>query len=122
MLIAASRLASPRPTTGNIHRAANLQQPRFLEMADDECIISGALRLKRIADGLRRATEFGQRMKMPVGRIEAVDLEVDAGARGAVEKGLQAARCKAPARAGERSFDTKYGGTGRFVHVGPEKI
>jgi len=74
---AANRLASPRPMTGMSTRAADFQEAGLLEMPDDECVISGALRLQRVADGLCGATEFRERMKVLVGRVEAVHLEFE---------------------------------------------
>src|SRR6202000_323150 len=54
-----------------------------------ERVITGALGFQRIADGLRRAAEFGQRMKMPVWRIEAMNLECHARRGGRIEMRLQ---------------------------------
>ena len=47
-------------------------------------------RLKRIADGLRSAAKFGQRMEMPVGQMSTVNFELRPGTGGMVKKGLQA--------------------------------
>ena len=58
-------------------------------MANDEGVISCTLRFERIADGLRRAAEFCQRMKMPVGRIKTVDFELNVGPGCLVEISLQ---------------------------------
>ena len=74
---------------GNVDGAADLQEARLLEMTDDEGVIAGALRLERVADGLRRAAEFRQRMKEMVGRIEAVHLELDARGGDGVQLALQ---------------------------------
>ncbi|TMJ28628.1 MAG: hypothetical protein E6G96_11435, partial [Alphaproteobacteria bacterium] len=74
---------------GNIERAANFQEPRLLEMADDECIIARTFGLDRVADGLRGTTEFGQRMEVTIRRIEAVHLEPNAGRGGGVQRALQ---------------------------------
>ena len=90
MLSAASMLASPSPITGMSTRAADLQETRLLEMADDEGIVAGALCFECIADGLRRAAKFGQRMEMSVGRVEAMHLEPRRRDRDMVEKSLQA--------------------------------
>ena len=48
---------------GNVDRAADFQEPRLLEIADDEGVISCAFRLQSVADRLRGAAEFRQRMK-----------------------------------------------------------
>src|SRR5262249_5135574 len=52
-------------------------------------VVSCALRVQSVADGLRRAAEFRQRMEEVVGRIEAMDLEADAGTGGCVEQCFQ---------------------------------
>ena len=46
------------PDDRHIHCATHLQETRLLEVADDERVISCTLGFERIADGLRRASEF----------------------------------------------------------------
>src|SRR6516164_8394386 len=88
MLNAASSVASPRPITGDVDRTADFQKAGLLEVTDDEGVVSLALRVQSVADGLRRAAEFRQRMEEVVGRIKAMDLEPDAGTGGCVEQRL----------------------------------
>src|SRR5579864_6064649 len=57
----------------------HFQEPGLLQMADDEGIVAGALGFQGVADRLCRAAEFGQRVKMAVGRIQAVNLEAHTG-------------------------------------------
>ena len=78
-----------QPDHGDVERAADFEEARLLEVADDEAVVSGALGLERVADRLRRAAEFGQRMEQMVGRIEPVHLEPDAGGGGRVQQRLQ---------------------------------
>ena len=52
-----------------------LQKAGLLEVADDEGVVTSALRLQGIADRLRGAAEFRQRVKQMIGRIEAVYFE-----------------------------------------------
>ena len=73
----------------DIERAADFQKAGLLEVADDEGIVSRALRLQRVADRLRGAAEFRQRVEQMIGRIEAVDLEPDAGTGCRVQQTLQ---------------------------------
>src|SRR5262249_5769011 len=56
---------------GDIDRTADFQKARLLEVTDDEGVVSCALRVQSVADGLRRAAEFRQRMEEVVGRIKA---------------------------------------------------
>ena len=67
----------------------HFQEPGLLEMTDDERVVAAALSFERIADGLCRAAKFGQRMKVAVGRIEAMNFKLDARTSGLVEKCLQ---------------------------------
>ena len=73
----------------NVDRAADFQKTGLLKMANDECIVTRALCLQSIADRLRGATEFRQRMKEVIRRIQAMNLEaeIDPGYR--VEQILQ---------------------------------
>src|SRR5262245_47914526 len=52
-------------------------------------MMTSAPAVQSIADGLRRAAKFRQRMEQVVGRIEAMDLEPDAGTGGCVQQRLQ---------------------------------
>ena len=76
---------------GNVDRAANFQEAGLLEMPNDERVISRAFRFQRVADRLRGATEFRERMKVLVGRVEAVDLEFEIGAGDRIEQSPAAA-------------------------------
>jgi hypothetical protein len=58
-------------------------------MPDHEGVVTGTLGFERIADGLRGAAEFCQRMKQVIGRIEAMDLELDAWTGHGIQKVLQ---------------------------------
>ena len=63
---AARRLASPSPTTG-ISTAPRISSTRLLEMPDDEGIVAIALCFNSVADHLRRAAEFRQRVEVTIG-------------------------------------------------------
>jgi len=58
-------------------------------VADDEGVVAVALRFDRVADHLRSAAKFRQRVEMTIGRVEAVDFEADIGRRNLIEKRLQ---------------------------------
>ena len=73
----------------DVDGAADFQQAGLLEVADHEGIVARLFCFQRMTNDLPGATEFGQRMKEAIGRIEAVDLEADARARDAVEQRLQ---------------------------------
>ena len=73
----------------DVERTADFQQARLLEMADHEGIIASLFGFKRVADRLRGAAEFRQRVKQMVGRVEAMDLEPDAGTGHGVQQALQ---------------------------------
>jgi len=60
---------------GNVDGSADLQEAGLLEVADDEGVVTRALRLERVADRLRGAAEFRQRVEQMIGRIEAVYFE-----------------------------------------------
>src|SRR5262249_37613691 len=70
---------------GDVDRTADFQQARLLEVTDDEGVVPCPFRIQSVANGLRRATKFRQRMEEVVGRVEAMDLESDAGTGGCVE-------------------------------------
>src|SRR5271155_892849 len=86
-------------------------------MADDERIIARPLRLERIADYLRRAAEFGQRMKISVGRVETMDFEPVAGTGGAVQKRLQPPDIGCLFLRVNKALIPNPGGTRRFGHM-----
>ena len=73
----------------NVECAADFQKARLLKMADDKGVVTVALRLDGDADHLCGAAEFRQRMEKMIGRIEAVDFELHAGACGRIECRLQ---------------------------------
>ena len=58
-------------------------------MTDDESVVSRAFCLKSVADRLRGAAEFRQRMDIMVGRFEAANLEFDAGRSRCIKQILQ---------------------------------
>ncbi len=74
---------------GNVDRSADLQKAGLLEVADDEGVIARALRLQGIADRLRGAAEFRQRMEQMIGRIEAVYFEPDTRTGHRIQQALQ---------------------------------
>jgi hypothetical protein len=75
---------------GNVDRAADFEQPRLLEVPDDETRhIRRAPPPGRWRDHLRGATEFRERMKVQVRRVEAVDLELEIRAGDRIEQLLQ---------------------------------
>jgi hypothetical protein len=76
------------PDHRDVQRSANFQEARLLEVADDEGIISCAFGLERVADCLRGAAEFRQRVEEMIGRIETVDFELDAGTGNRVQDTL----------------------------------
>lgn len=102
---------------GDVDRTADFQQAGFLEVTDDEGVVSCALRVQGIADGLRRAAEFRQRMEEVVGRIEAMDLEPDAGTGGCVEQRLQSLYVGRLLDRMDEALIPQPGGTGRFGHT-----
>jgi hypothetical protein len=69
----------PETDHRDVDGAADLQEARLLEMADDEGVVSRAFRFERVSDRLRGAAEFRERMEEVVWRIEAVHFEADAG-------------------------------------------
>jgi hypothetical protein len=73
---------------GDVEGAADFQEAGFLEVSDDEAVIARALGFECVADRLRGAAEFRQRMEKVVGWVEPVHLEFDAGRRGGVEQRL----------------------------------
>jgi hypothetical protein len=81
-------LASPNPTNGDVEGAADFQEAGFLKVSDDEAVIARALGFECVADRLRGAAEFRQRMEKVVGWVEPVHLEFDAGRCGGVEQRL----------------------------------
>ena len=106
---------------GNVQRAANFQKARLLEMADDECIVARALRLERVADRLRGAAKFRQRMEVMVGRIEAMDFEPDAGTGGRVQQRLQPLDVGRLLGRMDEALIPDAGGTGGFGHALPPR-
>src|SRR5215470_19972278 len=89
----------------------------LLEVTDDEGVVSLTLRVQSIADGLRRAAKFRQRMEQVVGRIEAMDLEPDAGTGGCVQQRLQSLDVGRLLDRMDEALIPKPGGTGRFGHT-----
>src|SRR5579864_2558696 len=73
----------------HVHGAADLQQSGLLEMADDERVIAGTFCFQCVANGLRGATEFAQRMKVAVRWIETVHFKADIRSRSLIKKRLQ---------------------------------
>src|SRR5262249_36126271 len=84
---------------------------------DDEGVVPCPLRVQRIADRLRRAAEFGQRMEEVVGRIEATDLEPDARTGSRVEQRLQPLDVGRLLGRMNEALIPQPGGTGRFGHA-----
>ena len=85
-------------------------------MADHECIISRALGFERVADGLRSAAEFGERMEEMVGRIKPVHLEADAGTGGRIQRRLQPLDIGRLLDGMDKALIPELLGTGRFGH------
>ena len=106
-----------QPDHGDVERAADFQQARLLEMADDEGVISRAFGFERVADRLRGAAEFRQRMEQMVGRIEAVDLEPDAGGGGRVQQRLQPLDVGRLLDRMDEALIPQPGGRGLFGHM-----
>ena len=104
---------------GNVDRAANFQEAGLLEMPNDECVISRAFRFQRVADRLRGATEFRERMKVLVRRVEAMDLEFEIGAGDRIEQSLQPLDVGRLLDGVDEALVPHAGGTGRFSHVRP---
>ena len=102
---------------GNVDCAANFQEAGLLEMPNDERVISRAFRFQRVADRLRGATEFRERMKVQVGRVEAVDLEFEIGAGDRIEQLLQALDVGRLLDGVDEALVPHAGGTGWFSHV-----
>jgi hypothetical protein len=102
---------------GNVDRAADFQQAGLLEVTDDEDVVPCPLRVQGIADGLRRAAELRQRMEEVVGRIEAMDLEPDAGTGSRVEQRLQPLDVGRLLDRMNEALIPQLGGTGRFGHA-----
>ena len=102
---------------GNVDRAADLQQAGLLEVTDDEGVVPCPLRVQGIADRLRRAAEFRQRMEEVVGRIEAMDLEPDARTGSRVEQRLQLLDVGRLLGWMNEALIPQPGGTGRFGHA-----
>ena len=59
----------------NIDSTLALDQPRLLEMTDDEGVVTGFFRGQGVADGSIGAAKLGDGMEIPVGRHEAHDIE-----------------------------------------------
>ena len=76
-----------------------------------------ALRVQSVADGLRRAAEFRQRMEEVVGRIEAMDLEPDARSGSRVEQRLQLLDVARLLDRMNEALIPQPRGTGRFGHA-----
>ena len=106
-----------QPDDGNVDRAANFQQAGLLEMPDDEGVISRAFRLQRVADGLRGAAEFRQRMEVLVGRVETMDLELEIGAGDRIDQSLQPLDVGRLLDGMDEALVPHAGGTGRFSHM-----
>src|SRR5262249_19966818 len=102
---------------GNVDRTADFQQARPLEVTDDEGVVPCPLRVQGIADRLRRAAEFRQRMEEVVGRVEAMDLEPAAGTGGYVEQPLQPLDVGRLLDRMDEALIPQPGGTGRFGHA-----
>src|SRR5262245_39306998 len=98
---------------GDVDRTADFQKAGLLEVTDNEGVVSLALRVQSVADGLRRAAEFRQRMEEVVRRIEAMDLEPDA----SVEQRLQPLDIGRLLDRMDEALIPQPGGTGRFGHT-----
>jgi len=101
---------------GDVEGAADLQEAGFLEMSDDEAVIARALGFECVADRLRGAAEFRQRMEKVVGWVEPVHLECDAGRCGRVEQRLQALNVRRLLDRMHEALIPQPGGTRRFSH------
>src|SRR5262245_25821142 len=102
---------------GDVDRTADFQKAGLLEVTDDEGVVSLALRVQSVADGLRRAAEFRQRMEEMVGRIKAMDLEADARTSGCVEQCLQPLDVGRLLDGMDEALIPQPDGTGRFGHT-----
>jgi hypothetical protein len=102
---------------GDVDRTADFQKAGLLEVTDDEGVVSLALRVQSVADGLRRAAEFRQRMEEMVGRIKAMDLEPDARTGGCVEQCLQPLDVGRLLDGMDEALIPQPDGTGRFGHT-----
>src|SRR5262245_23210759 len=102
---------------GDVDRTADFQKAGLLEVTDDEGVVSLTLRVQSIADGLRRAAKFRQRMEQVVGRIEAMDLEPDAGTGGCVQQRLEPLDVGRLLDRMDEALIPQPGGTGRFGHT-----
>ena len=104
---------------GDVDRAADFQKAGLLEMPDDERVVARTFRLQRGSDGLRGATEFRQRVKEMVGRIEAMNLEAEAVAGGRVEQALQPLDVRRLLDRMDKALIPKPVRTGRLSHRRP---
>src|SRR5262249_34494134 len=102
---------------GDVDRTADFQKAGLLEVTDDEGVVSLALRVQSVADGLRRAAEFRQRMEEMVGRIKAMDLEPDARTGGCVEPIWPAVHGRPRVERLGEGLITQPDRTGRFRHT-----
>ena len=117
MLNAASQRRLTETNHGNVDRAADLQQAGLLEVTDDEGVVPRPLRVEGIADRLRRAAKFRQRMEEVVRRIEAMDLEPHAWTGSRVEQRLQPLDVGRLLGRMDEALIPQPGGTGRFGHA-----
>jgi hypothetical protein len=77
--------------------------------------------LERVADRLRGAAEFRQRMEEMVGRIEAMDLEPDVGTGGCIQRRLQPLDVGRLLGRMDEALIPQPGGTGGFGHTLPPR-
>jgi hypothetical protein len=104
---------------GNVDGAADLQKAGLLEVADDEGVVTSALRLQGIADRLRGAAEFRQRVKQMIGRIEAVYFEPVTWTGHHVQEPLQPLDIGSLLGRVDEALVPQPGGTGRLSHMLP---
>ena len=86
-------------------------------MPDDKCVISRAFGFQRVADRLRGATELRERMKVLVGRVEAVDLELEIGTGDRIDQSLQPLDVGRLLDGMDEALVSHACGAGRFSHV-----
>src|SRR5262245_62165352 len=115
MLNAASSVASPRPTTGMSTAPRISKRPGSWKwpMTKASYPSRSASRALRMGCAAQRNSVSGWKM---VGRIEAMDLEPDAGTGGCVEQRLQPLDVGRLLDRMDEALIPQPGGTGRFGH------
>src|SRR5262245_12359332 len=86
-------------------------------MPDNEGVISRALRFERVADRLRGAAEFGERVEEVVRRIEAMHFEADAGSGHRLQQRLQPLDVRSLLHRMDKALVPQSGRARRLSHV-----